>query len=405
MKPALRTVAAALGLFLPLFAQGEEIASVPVPHPPPATRGQILDGIRRGVDYLLRSQHEDGSWGGPTRTKDLNIYAPLPGAHLAFRAGASALALCGVMDSADPRQQASESITRGTHWLETEASKLRRADQTTTYNVWGHAYALHAACRIFQRADAAGKERICGFARQQLDLLHRYEDINGGWSYLDFEFYTQRPSGLPTSFTTATVLLAMRQTEQVMGLSPDQKTVASALALLRLLRTPDSCYVYAYPHRLRPAHPINRPEGSVGRSQACNAALRAYGDPLITDAVLETWTKRFFELEKWLDVARKRPIPHESFCKVAGYFYYYGVYYFAESVRFLPKEKQAEVAPFLASILLSHQEKDGSWWDYPLYDYHQAYGTGFALMTLAWCRDVMAPAVVSPVPEDASPRK
>jgi len=24
-----------------------------------------------------------------------------------------------------------------------------------------------------------------------------------------------------------------------------------------------------------------------------------------------------------------------------------------------------------------------------LYNYHQAYGTGFALMTLAWCRDVM----------------
>ena len=32
------------------------------------------------------------------------------------------------------------------------------------------------------------------------------------------------------------------------------------------------------------------------------------------------------------------------------------------------------------------QEKDGSWWDYPLYDYHQPYGTAFALMTLARCR-------------------
>lgn len=396
MTPFRRIVAAVCGLLLPLSAGGEEIVSVPLPHPPPATRAQILDGIRRGVDYLLRKQNPDGSWGGPTRTKDLNIYAPLPGAHLAFRTGASALALCGVIDAADPRPEAAGAITRGTGWLETEACKLRRADQTTTYNVWGHAYALHAACRIFQRADAAGKERITAFARQQLDLLRRYEDINGGWSYLDFEFFTQRPSGLPTSFTTATVLLAMHQTKQVMGISPDGKTVATALAFLRGQRTPDSCYVYAYPHRLHPARPINRPEGSVGRSQACNAALRAFGDPLITDAVLETWTKRFFELEKWLDVARKRPIPHESFCKVAGYFYYYGVYYFTESVRFLPRERQAEVAPLLAAILLSHQEKDGSWWDYPLYDYHQAYGTGFALMTLAWCRDVMAPAAETP---------
>jgi len=389
MKPIRRTLAFMLWICAPLVAVGAEPASVPAPRPPPATRAQVVDGIRRGVDYLLRSQNKDGSWGGPTRTKDLNIYAPLPGAHLAFRTGTSALALCGMMDSADTRPEAAGSVTRATNWLETEACKLRRADQTTTYNVWGHAYALHASCRIYQHADAAGKERITAFARQQLDLLRRYEDINGGWSYLDFDFYTQRPSGLPTSFTTATALLAMHQAKEVMGLAPDEKTVTSSLAFLRRQRTPDSCYVYADPHRLRPAKPINRAEGSVGRSQACNAALRAFGDPAITDAVLDTWTKRFFELEKWLDVARKRPIPHESFCKVAGYFYYYGVYYFTESARFLPMEKQMEFAPRLAAILLSHQEKDGSWWDYPLYDYHQAYGTGFALMTLAWCRDVM----------------
>ncbi len=30
---------------------------------------------------------------------------------------------------------------------------------------------------------------------------------------------------------------------------------------------------------------------------------------------------------------------------------------------------------------------DGSWWDFPLYDYHQQYGTAFALMTLARCRE------------------
>ena len=26
-------------------------------------------------------------------------------------------------------------------------------------------------------------------------------------------------------------------------------------------------------------------------------------------------------------------------------------------------------------------------WDYPLYDYHQPYGTGYALMALSWCRE------------------
>jgi hypothetical protein len=40
----------------------------------------------------------------------------------------------------------------------------------------------------------------------------------------------------------------------------------------------------------------------------------------------------------------------------------------------------------LAHVLLRLQEKDGSWWDFPLYDYHQQYGTAFALMSLARCR-------------------
>jgi hypothetical protein len=36
--------------------------------------------------------------------------------------------------------------------------------------------------------------------------------------------------------------------------------------------------------------------------------------------------------------------------------------------------------------MLPHQEQDGSWWDYPLYNYHQSYGTAFALLTLSACR-------------------
>ena len=63
----------------------------------------IAASIRRGVDYLIADQNPNGSWGGATRTKGLNIYAPLPGAHHAFRAGASGLALAGLIDSGDQR--------------------------------------------------------------------------------------------------------------------------------------------------------------------------------------------------------------------------------------------------------------------------------------------------------------
>ena len=39
----------------------------------------------------------------------------------------------------------------------------------------------------------------------------------------------------------------------------------------------------------------------------------------------------------------------------------------------------------LAKILIPLQEKDGSWWDFPFYDYHQQYGTAMALLSLNRC--------------------
>jgi hypothetical protein len=35
--------------------------------------------------------------------------------------------------------------------------------------------------------------------------------------------------------------------------------------------------------------------------------------------------------------------------------------------------------------VLKARQPDGSFWDYPLYGYHKAYGTGYAVATLARC--------------------
>ncbi len=357
------------------------------------TRETLDASIRRGVDFLVANQNPNGSWGSATRTKNLNIYAPVPGGHHAFRAGASGLALSGIIDAADDRPEVIAAIDKAAAWTAAELPKLRRADQTTTYNVWGHAYGLRAISRLYQReTDAAKKTGWAGLAQQQVDLVNRYEDVNGGWGYLDIydELTTRKPSGVPTCFTTATVLLAMDQARSVMGVKLDEKLVAHSIAGINAQRTPDFSYTYSFDHRMRPRVAINRPAGSLARSQACNAALRVFGEKAVTDAVLTTWADRFLAREGFLGNVRKRPVPHEGQFKIAGYFYYYGIYYFTESVKLLPKETHAAYAKRLAAILLERQEKDGSWWDYPLYDYHQAYGTGYSLMALAWCRKTLA---------------
>lgn len=376
-----------ISALLAISAQAFEESKQPV-----ASTANVDASIKRGIDFLVGFQNPNGSWGNPTLTKNLNIYAPIPGAHHAFKAGASGLAISGMLDCNDPRPEVQASLAKAAAWVAAELPKLRRAEQTTTYNAWGHAYGLRAITRFWQHeADPTKKAEWLRLGQEQVDLVNRYEDVNGGWGYLDIYdgLTTQKPSGIPTSFTTATVLLAMEEARRIMGVKLDDKLVAHAVAMLGRQRTPDSSYVYSNMHVMAPRLPINRPAGSLARSQACNAALRVYGEKLITDEVLDQWAERFLDRQGFLDMTRERPVPHEGPFQIAGYFYYYGIYYFTESAKHLPKDKQAAYAKRLAAIILSHQQKDGSWWDYPLYSYHQPYGTGYALMALAWCKEAM----------------
>ncbi|NJM38398.1 MAG: hypothetical protein HC845_11375 [Akkermansiaceae bacterium] len=147
---------------------------------------EINTSIKRGVDFLIADQNPNGSWGSATRTKGLNIYAPLPGAHHAFRAGASGLALTGLIDAADSRPEAIAAIDKAGKWAAAELPKLRRADQTTTYNIWGHAYGLRAISRLFSREKEPAKKAVWArLGQEQVDLLNRYAEVNGGWGYLD----------------------------------------------------------------------------------------------------------------------------------------------------------------------------------------------------------------------------
>lgn len=348
--------------------------------------------IKRGVDYLLAHQNANGSWGNALITNDSSVGAGTVGVFHAFRAGATGLALSGVIDTADSRPETLAAINRAATWTVTELPKLRRADLGTFYNVWGHAYGLRAISRLYQReTEPSKKAEWAKLAQDQCDFAGRYEDLNGGWGYYDLfdAVKTQKPSGTPTSFTTATMLLAMDQAHKAMGTTLNPKHVSRSVESINLQRAPDFAYTYGSYLRMKPRLDVNRPAGSLSRTQACNAALRVYGEKAITDEALITCLDRFLAREGFLSNVRKRPIPHEGAFQIAGYFYYYGIYYFTESARLLPREKQAAYAQKLAEIILSHQEKDGSWWDFPLYNYHHAYGTGYALMALTWCRDTM----------------
>ncbi|MFK8114426.1 MAG: hypothetical protein AB8B91_19645 [Rubripirellula sp.] len=351
-----------------------------------ASLTELQSSIDRGVQFLLRDQNPNGSWGSATRTKGLNIYAPVPGAHHAFRAATTSLCISALLeiDSKDPAVEA--AIDQGEAWLIEHLPDLRRATGNAIYNVWGHGYSIQTLVRLHARhqGDSEKQTLMVEMIRAQFDMLNRYESVDGGWGYYDFRYGGNQPTSSSISFVNGTVLVAMAEARDI-GVEPPKRTVDRAIAALLRQQKADFSYLYGEYLQYQPMRGINRPGGSLGRSQCCNTALRSWGDQKITDNVIKNWLYRLYVRNGWLDIGRKRPVPHESWMQVAGYFYYYGHYYAALSLDQLPKSERAPFRPLLAKLMLDRQEKDGSWWDYPLYDYHQPYGTSFALMTLQRC--------------------
>ena len=365
------------------------------PKEPAPVAAEALDAaIRRGVDFLLSDQEEDGSWGTPERTKGLNIIAGV-GSHQAFRVAVTALCVAALIEVGDhpPPERVRRAIERGEEFLFRELPRVRRDDPMLIYNVWAHGYALQALVRMHGRLpdDRPRRERIASLIREQYDRLTRYESAEGGWGYYDFGAGTQRPNSMSASFVDAAILIAFHEARRI-GVEPPEKVTRRAIENLRAQRLPDFSYLYGLSLRWQPRMDINRPGGSLGRSQACNLALRLWGDDAVTEAVFKEWLDRLITRNGWLDMGRKRPIPHESHFMVAGYFYYFGHYYAARCLAQVSPAERPFYQDHLAGILLSKQERDGSWWDYPFYNYHQQYGTALALMSLVRCRKASAPA-------------
>jgi len=342
------------------FLDAPKLAPVAMP-----AAAKLQLAFDRGVAFLLQDQNANGSWGTAERTKDLNIYAPVPGAHHAFRAGTTSLCLAALLELEPLRLDVTPAIDRCEQWLFEALPQLRRANATALYNVWGHAYSIQALVRMYRRRDdPVRRERIAQLIRSQFDYLERYESVDGGWGYYDFDIGAKKPATKTCSFVSAAVLVAFHEA-QALGISPPDKQVRRAIDSLHRQQKPDFSYAYGEYLRLRPMREINRPGGSLGRSQACNVALRMWDDPAITDTVLKAWLDRLFSRNGWLDIGRKRPIPHESWFQVAGYFYYFGHYYGARCLEQLPPSERGEYQAHMAALMLRLQEKDGSWWDYP----------------------------------------
>jgi hypothetical protein len=333
----------------------------------------LEEAIAQGRDFLVRSQNADGSWGTGRDTSGFDVMADVPGSHDAFRVGATALA---VMALRELGERAASS--KGLAYLEAYDG-LRRANRLELYNVWGHTYALQALARA-HREDRRPDLRAA--AERHLARLQMYETFAGGWNYYDFNYGTRTPSMEPTSFGTAAGLVALHEARAA-GIDVPEPLIKRALARLKECRQPDGSFLYGSDLRFMPQHLANRRNGSLGRTQSGHDALALWGVEGIGAAQIREGLDAFVRDHRFLEMGRKRQYPHEAWYFTSGYYYYFGHFHAA---RLVERLGDAAYKPVLAGFILPHQEPDGSWWDYRMWDYHKPYGTALALMALVRCR-------------------
>ena len=361
------------------------------PDIPPAKPGQFDRAFRRGVDFLLKTQNKDGSWGDHRVIGTWNILCPYPDGPLTFKTASTALCIAGLNASPLHHEPAvQEAMTRAEDYLIRTMPHLKRGDALCVYNTWAHTYVLDAMSMRAARLapDSLRYRELKECARFQVKKLNELASAMGGWGYLTYSGFSKRPAAQPTSFLTGTVLISAWMAGKSFGLSLDDKIFARALKFLKSQRTPAGTYVYSLSHAFYPGRPINRHTGSLARTPACDYAIRLWEPEGISLRQLVDGLDRLWSRRGWLTMALHKPTPHESFAQNSGYFFYYGYYYSGMCLGMLAPNQAKRHASLLANDILTRQGTDGAWWDYPLYNYHKFYGTGYALYALsrAWDR-------------------
>lgn len=355
---------------------------------PPAARVSVAEAIASGVDYLVRTQNKDGTFGTFTVGRDYEIMASVPGSLDAFRAATAALCWMALDDCGMPSPASKAAAQKTLTWL-ADHGRVKRANGVEMYNIWAMCYGLRAMSQALREGGkGVPPAQLRRQAEMLVEALQLYLTPDGGVTYYDFDAQSSPPSDSSMSFSTATMLIALDEAKRA-GIEVPDKLVQRAVKSVQRCRKADGSYLYGFYLRYQPNMGVNQPKGSSLRTQSCNLALELWNGG-VTEQDMLAGLRMLEQQHRFAIAGVRRPIPHESWYQVSGYFYLYGHMYAAMVLQRVPEAERAHFAEVIASQTLKCRDPDGSFWDYPLYGYGKAYGTGYALMTLARVAAVQA---------------
>lgn len=345
--------------------------------------------LDKGIEYLLSTQKADGSFGHflPRRPADIYL-GTLESLHAFGNASTALVASSLLLQEANPRINA--AIKRTFSYLTAHAPVNKRVNHDTFYNVWSHTFMVDAF--IDGLADprlADMKAAITARCQDEVDRLLRLQALDGGYGYFDFDHHLDPPSGgQSTSFNTGAALLALLRAKDAGFRVPDH-AMRRGHASLKRMALPDGAYIYSFSHlNAGPLGRSNKIEGSLTRSPCCNLALFRLNDDWMNATRLKKGVQNLLDHHEYVEIARQRQYPHETWFANAPYYYYFGHYYAALNFAHLDSDASMAQADALAAFVAKTPDTDGSFWDYPLYGYTKAYGTALATLCLSHCKRV-----------------
>lgn len=363
------------------------LAAPAVEDPDPAPRfpdaATVQSAIDDGVAFLLAHQRADGGWGSHHSPRPIEVFCSPPGSHTAFRVGTTGLVLSALLNlPGEPSAELATAIERGFEHL-LVFHDVKRQSGIEHYNVWAFGYTLQAIGeRLVQDPDAPRALELRAAAAHLVEKLGRYQSVDGGWGYLSiFGYATYQPAATSMSFTTATILVGLARV-QAAGVEVPEAMLSKAVRAVQRCRTPKGFYTYGELWNRSPGGGINEPAGAACRTPACQVATELFGETFEAADHERALRSLLITQARFQELGLRRPIPHEAWYGISGYFYLYGHAYAGYQLAGCAPTIRRRYAPHLAERVLLTRQPDGSFWDYPLYSYHKPYGTAYALIAL-----------------------
>ena len=374
---------AAVALLLPVMppAAAADDGGVATDDPPPLAErvDQAIDGA---VRWLLDNQRENGAWGSHHSPRPIEVFCSVPGSQQAFRIGTTCLCLMALMDTGRDDAEVLRAIDRGFDYL-LEDYDVKRQSGLEHYSVWAFGFMLQCLGeRLEKFPDDPRGDRMRAVCDLMVLRLQRHQCLDGGWGYLSLdEVPTYKPSFTSMSFTTATLVVGLQRAREV-GLEVEQKMLDRALDSIERCKTPTGYYTYGPLWNKMPAAGINQEKGAACRTPACLYAVDLFRDNVEEDEYARSLQNLLVKNRRMQILGLRRPIPHESWYQISGYFYLYGHAYAGYVLDGMSDVARRRFSPALAEAVFVTRQPDGSFWDYPLYSYHKPYGTAYALIAL-----------------------